>query len=395
MIVEARIARSGVYTYRNSDGTTRREYRPDVEVFREDSRASFRGVPVTNDHPPTMINAKNARQFMVGAVLDVPRQDGKWMVATLAVHDAAVIAAMESGKVQCSNGYECELLDTPGVTPDGERYDAIQQAIVGNHLAIVDDARAGAGAHVRMDDAAFMVGTDHATCAPARDMQSSCLQPNTSKVHAMPDPKNESKIEAEQSALRSLEAQRADAEQRAKTAEAQAAEQKLRADTAEGKLIEVQKQLDESLAKNTEASKAFETEVLAKETARADAAEGEIKRFDSKFADAVKARVALERRAAVVLGHEFRMDDLSDRQIMAEVVRKLDSTADVSDKVEDGIIRGRFLAITERHAATARDLGKVAAITAAQPRKDSKAERLQKERDAWMQPLPTNRFKSA
>lgn len=394
MIVEARLTRTGVFTYRNADGSMRREYRPPTEVHRADSRATFRGVPVTNDHPPSMLTAKNARQFAVGAVLETPRQDGDWLVAALSIFDAKAISDLDSGKRQVSCGYDCELLQTPGVTPEGERYDAIQQDIIGNHLAIVADARAGAGAHVRMDDAAIMLGTEDATCAPARDMQSSCLQPTTTKVQSMPNEKSEKQDEA-QSALRSLEAQRSDAEQRATAAVADAAAQKLRADTAEGKLIELQKQLDEALAKNTEASQAFETEVLAKEKQRADAAEDQVKQFDARFDAAVKSRVSLERRAAVVLGPEFRMDDLSDRQIMASVVSKLDSTADVSDKIDDGIIKGRFLAITERHASTARDLARVAEITAAQPHRDSKAERDQKQRDAWMQPLPTNRYKSA
>lgn len=153
MIAEARLTRTGVFVYRNADGTERREYRSPAEVFKADSLASFRGVPVTNEHPPEMINATNATRYMKGAVLDTPHRDGQYMVATIAVHDAATIDDMERGKNQVSNGYDCDLDETPGVSPDGERYDAAQLNIIGNHLALVPNARAGAAAAVRMDAA--------------------------------------------------------------------------------------------------------------------------------------------------------------------------------------------------------------------------------------------------
>lgn len=159
LVAQARIARTGVQTYRNADGTERREYRPPGSVFDKDSMASFRLVPITNDHPPEMITSQNARQYSVGAVGENIVQDGKWMVAPIVVHDAKTIADMQAGKTQCSNGYDCDLEMTAGVSPDGENYDCVQMNITGNHLAIVHNARAGADAAVRMD-AAFSEDTD-------------------------------------------------------------------------------------------------------------------------------------------------------------------------------------------------------------------------------------------
>src|SRR4029077_14984577 len=108
VIVEARIARTGVQTYRNADGSTRVEYRPDAEVTR--SMQSMRLVPLTNLHPPGMLDATNARSFSVGAFGENIRRDGKWIVAPLAVHDAQTVKQMDAGELrQVSGGYECEL----------------------------------------------------------------------------------------------------------------------------------------------------------------------------------------------------------------------------------------------------------------------------------------------
>ncbi len=153
IIVEARLARSGVQTYRNADGSERREYRPDSEVFNPASMASFRLVPVTNGHPPKMLDASNATQYAVGSVGENIRRDGKWMIAPIVVYDANTIREMYAGKNQVSNGYECDLVMRAGVSPDGERYDCEQTNIAGNHLAIEHNARAGKDAAARMDAA--------------------------------------------------------------------------------------------------------------------------------------------------------------------------------------------------------------------------------------------------
>ena len=59
-------------------------------------------------------------------------------------------AAVEAGKHQLSVGYHADLDETPG-SWRGERYDAVQRNIRGNHLAIVDQGRAGPAAAIRID----------------------------------------------------------------------------------------------------------------------------------------------------------------------------------------------------------------------------------------------------
>lgn len=152
--VEGHIARVGVQEYRRADGTTHRELRLPEEVFDADSLASFCQLPVTNRHPPGMLTAKNAKQYAVGNVGENVRRDGDYVAAPLMITDADAIAATEAGRSQLSNGYSCEMDDTqdPQLVALYGKYDSIQRKIRGNHVALVDVARAGPDARLRLDE---------------------------------------------------------------------------------------------------------------------------------------------------------------------------------------------------------------------------------------------------
>jgi hypothetical protein len=77
--------------------------------------------------------------------------DGEFVATTIVVENADAIRAVEQGKRELSCGYECELEEKPGVTADGQRYDAIQRNIRGNHVALVTKGRAGPDVRLRMD----------------------------------------------------------------------------------------------------------------------------------------------------------------------------------------------------------------------------------------------------
>lgn len=151
--VDAFITRTGVFEYRNVDGSTRREYRPPEEVFHADALASFDRAPVTNDHPRQgFVDARNRRALSVGTTGAVRRSDN-FVAASLQIEDADVISAIEAGKQEISCGYTADLEETPGISPDGERYDCIQRNIRGNHVAVVGAGRAGPQVRIRMDNA--------------------------------------------------------------------------------------------------------------------------------------------------------------------------------------------------------------------------------------------------
>lgn len=114
-------------------------YRNADDVFSPATMASFEGKPVTDDHPPTFLDASNYSSYMRGVVQNVRRGSGEnaeYILADIIVHDAGVIAEIEGGKREISCGYDCKYVDNGDGT-----YRQID--MVGNHVAIVDTGRAG------------------------------------------------------------------------------------------------------------------------------------------------------------------------------------------------------------------------------------------------------------
>lgn len=151
LVLPARIARTGIQEYyafemglsdRKPDEVVR-VYRPADEVFSEDSLKSFANKPLTDDHPPELVDSSNFRKYAVGHSGPQVSQDGMFATAILHFTDAEAIKKIESGKVELSNGYKSDIEWTSGVTPDGEQYDAIQRNIRGNHIALVVKGRCG------------------------------------------------------------------------------------------------------------------------------------------------------------------------------------------------------------------------------------------------------------
>lgn len=235
--VEANISRSGIQEYRRADGSIRREYRPPGEVFAADSLASLPTVPVTKGHPGD-VTPENWRVHAVGQVSEQPPRTDKidgqdFVVAPLLVHDAATIAAITAGQLaEVSAGYAVVLDETPGTTPTGERYDAVQRGIRFNHVALLPPghARAGRGARLRLDG-------NQDTVIDDTDAQSSeeCTEPHEMKKikldgveYVEGSPEHVAALTAKVDA-----AAKADAEKQAKI-DSQAAEiAALRADTAD------------------------------------------------------------------------------------------------------------------------------------------------------------------
>lgn len=138
------VGRVGILRYKNADGSDRYEYRPPEEAFKADSLASLMGKPITVGHK-AMVDAKNAAAVKpVGTVLSEGRQDGE------AIRADIVIYSLDTDARELSCGYRLDLDETPGTTPDGQHYDAIQRNIRYNHLAIVPAGRAGI-ARLNMD----------------------------------------------------------------------------------------------------------------------------------------------------------------------------------------------------------------------------------------------------
>lgn len=278
---DAAIARTGVQIYALPGGQERREYRPPDEVFHADALASAALAPMTLGHPPVPVTAANVRQYQVGVVGPEAKADGKLVRTSALVMDAEAISAAETGRAaQLSCGYECELDHTPGVSPDGERYDAVQRGIRINHVALVQAGRAGPQVRLRLDSKDNAVQDDLPADHREDGGRTMKIKINGVEVE-VPDTAGqliEQKIKADSDALA------------AATAEVE--KQKARADSAEAAKVKAEKE-------------------------RADAE-------DPKRLDAiVAARVELVTKARSVLGKDAKTDGMDAAAIKREVLAKL------------------------------------------------------------------------
>lgn len=124
------------------DGVIVAERGADV-LFAPETLASFEGKPVTIDHPPDFVTPANWKAVSVGHVRNVRRGEGEQselMLADLLITDAEAIRRVQSDGFdaldQVSNGYDA---DYEQIAPGRAR----QATIVGNHVALVKNARCG------------------------------------------------------------------------------------------------------------------------------------------------------------------------------------------------------------------------------------------------------------
>jgi hypothetical protein len=149
----APITRTGVFHYRNADGSIRRELRHPDDVFQKDALDSFKMVPITLEHPAARrVTVDNAKDVAVGQTGEDIRVAAPYVVAPLNITHADAITACDAGQCELSNGYTVDLLPESGVY-NGEPYDARQTKIRGNHVAIVKNGRAGSMVRMNIDGA--------------------------------------------------------------------------------------------------------------------------------------------------------------------------------------------------------------------------------------------------
>jgi hypothetical protein len=322
----------GVFTYRNADGTTSRELRLPEEVFNKDSLASMKGKPVANDHPKERITAENAKVYQVGSLGSNPSDwvdsyaalhgeaipergmsgsDGFHLSIDMTITDKDAIADVKAGKTALSMGYTCDIEPAqPGATWCGMSYDGIQRKIRYNHCAIVDVARAGDAARIRMDsaDAIQILNTG---VSPKPNQEG-----NSMKKYRMD---NGIEYEGDEGLIQAY------------------LDAKSRADSAETKLAGAEKTGKDALSK-------MEGERDSHKD-RADKLEAEVKEFkanalDSKRLDeAVKARVELM-DAAIRAGVEVK-DGVSDAELRKSIIAKVYPEAKMDGR-DDAYIQGRF-----------------------------------------------------
>lgn len=109
------------------------------EVFRPETIASFEGKPVTITHPPDFVEPKNWAELTKGILQNIRRGTGiaeNDLVADLLITDKEAISLVKKGLREVSCGYEAEYTQL-GIGRGS------QSKIIGNHLALVEEGRAG------------------------------------------------------------------------------------------------------------------------------------------------------------------------------------------------------------------------------------------------------------
>jgi hypothetical protein len=233
------------------------------------------------------------------------RKDGSQVKAPLLITDAKMIAKIDAGHpAQLSCGYFADLEPSIGEW-HGQRYDAIQRNIRGNHVAIVDTARAGPEAKIRLDSFSGIM-------LPSNNREQTSSQGITEmnkkiRIDGVDFEVAEPVAQAYANKKDALKKEIAKAEKKADKAEA-------RADAAEAELV-----------KAKEALKVATDPVGMREQ--------------------IKARVSLETQARSVVGPDIKLDSLSERDVKIAVISKLTPDFKASGKSDDYVSARYDLAI--------------------------------------------------
>lgn len=122
-------------------------YRPAEELSDPETIESFRLIPFTDDH--TMLGATEdgltapEDKGVHGVTGEDVYFEDNYLKSNIKVFSEELWRKIESGeKKELSIGYRCLYDIQPGVF-NGQRYDAVQRKIRGNHIALVDEGRSG------------------------------------------------------------------------------------------------------------------------------------------------------------------------------------------------------------------------------------------------------------
>jgi hypothetical protein len=343
------ITRTGIFHYKQSDGSVQKEYRPPDEVFKADALRSFAMVPLTNLHPESgLLNAENTKLYQVGTV-ETPRKDGEKVRTRILVTDSEAVASAKRGRAFLSGGYTCDLDYEPGEI-NGERYDCVQRNIRGNHVALVDEGRAGPEVKLRVDtsDAAMVAFSSEKT-------------PKGNTVTPRQENMRRIRIDGVEYEVSEQAAQAFDKEQR--LASGEISKQKARADVAEAALKKANEKLAEAPAK-------FEADRQARKEAKkaARVIVGDDVSFEGKSVDEIK-RMALEASGVKCDGKDATYVEAAFDVATANAARREDSvfrsdapaTKPIQGTHADGKTVESLDAARERMQARSRDAYKLKA----------------------------------
>ena len=146
------VTRCGVFLYKNADGSVRKELRHPDDVEEVESLETIKMIPIVDGHPSErLVSADNAKRLSVGYTGELVENEYPHVIANLVITDKKTVEKIkDKSKNQLSLGYTVDLIPEGGVY-NGEPYDFKQTNIRYNHLALVDEARAGPEAKIVLD----------------------------------------------------------------------------------------------------------------------------------------------------------------------------------------------------------------------------------------------------
>jgi hypothetical protein len=104
---------------------------------------TFNNIPLLSEHVPVLPDSL-PEELIIGSTGTDAEFDGTYLRNSLVVWRQAEQDAIEAErKRELSCGYRYRADMTPGVTPEGLRYDGVMREIMGNHVALVIEGRAG------------------------------------------------------------------------------------------------------------------------------------------------------------------------------------------------------------------------------------------------------------
>ncbi|KOY81566.1 DUF2213 domain-containing protein [Lysinibacillus macroides] len=156
LTVRVPITRPGVFPYARQDGTVQMEAKLPDEIFSDLTIRSARSKPITDEHPREPVTLDNYQTYAKGmSHTDVQVEDLKLYVS-LTITDKDLIQKVHDGKREISIGFMSDVIAESG-SYNGQPYEYVQRNIEINHIAIVEQGRAGPEVAIRADSDAWQI----------------------------------------------------------------------------------------------------------------------------------------------------------------------------------------------------------------------------------------------
>lgn len=309
-ITNVPIARVGVFPYIKADNSVEMEAKLPTELLSEGTVSSANSKPITDNHPDELVTQVNARNYMKGFTATNAHVENDTLKVDMTITDKSLIDEINKGKQELSIGFETEVVPKKGEYK-GVAYDSVQRNIQINHVAVVEQGRAGHSVRL-LGDSAEMI---------EQDVQKKGKRMDTTKVRLDGADVTVATIDADK--IIKLDADNADKAKKIAELEAQIEEKKKELDELKGEAEEEKKNADEAQAK-------------------ADAAEKELDSLKKEYSGdamqkAVNDRLNLVGKVKPYLGDSYDFNGKTDKQLKLDTITALDSSIDLKDKSDDYI----------------------------------------------------------